>query len=240
MPAVTLRYVDCRGRAEPLRHLLRARSVPFIDHREPITDIRRTVLEYGQNAERGGPFGLLPVLEWDGARIAQTLPIASFLSRELGFYACLDSLAIAREESLSATAYLELTSALPTIVWHPGWFADVPFERHLKIQTRVACGLPARFELLLADDAPFFGGSEPHAPDFFLFEGLSAWSLLFGEPYAAGVRGKPRLSKWWERMNARLASTAGLDRPITASPFEAEVFEKARGLSASQGLPWPV
>jgi hypothetical protein len=240
MREVTLRYVDCRGRAEPLRHLLRARAVSFTDHREPITDIRRTILEYRQDATRGGPFGLLPVLEWDGACIAQTLPIATFLSRELGLYAGMGTLAMAREEALASAAYLELTSAFPNLVWAPLWFAEVPFERHLKMQSRVACSHPARFQPLLAAGAPFFGGEEPHAPDFFLFEGLTAWIRLLGEPFAEGIRTKPSLSAWWERMNDRLAGTPGLDRPITASPYEAEVCERARGVVASQGLPWVV
>ena len=36
MPRVVLRYFDCRGRAEPLRHLLRDRGIAFEDVREPI------------------------------------------------------------------------------------------------------------------------------------------------------------------------------------------------------------
>jgi glutathione S-transferase len=237
---VALRYFDCRGRAEPLRHLLRDRGVAFEDAREPIDDVRRTIARLDAEPALAAPFGLLPVLDWDGFRVAQTLAIASFVSRELGAYAALDGRAVARVESLASAAYCELTCVLPEIVWSPLWCAGLPFERLLKRVARTPCTYPRKLESVLQAGEPWFCGADPLAADFFVFEGLAAWQAILGEPYVLAIAQLPKLSAWWARASERVQTKTFERARFTASPFEVELFARAREHTSVHGLPWPV
>jgi hypothetical protein len=240
VPTITLRYFDCRGRAEPIRHLLRDRKVPFEDAREPIDDIRRAIAALNAEPSVAAPYGLLPVLDWDGFRVAQTLPIASFVSRELGLTSGVDSRALARLESIASAAYSELTAELPAVVWSPVWFKDLSFEQLLKRIARTPCSYPRKLDALLGASDAWFGGSEAVAADFFAFEGLSAWCAILGEPYLAAIRTLPRLSSWWERVSQRVGGQSFEKSQFTASPFEAELFARSRDFVKTQGVPWPL
>ena len=83
MASITLRYFDCRGRAQPLRHYLAHRGVPFTDERVPFSDGWRTWARMKNDPTLSGPFGKLPVLVWDGRLYAETLVISSFLQEAL-------------------------------------------------------------------------------------------------------------------------------------------------------------
>jgi glutathione S-transferase len=236
MRKVKLRYFDCRGRAQALRHLLAERGVDFVDHREPITDIGSVALAMKTDAERGGAFGMIPLLEWDDARISQTLPIAGFILRKLGSYAGLDDAAIAHQEALASASYMELTHALPQLVWAPVFYPDAPLGRTLRIHSRAACSYPHRFEALL--EREYFGGSSPLASDFFVYEGLCAWRRVFGEPYLELCAQLPRLAAWFQRLTARLTDPALESMPFTASPHENAVIAQTRDYARQHGLPW--
>jgi hypothetical protein len=238
VPNVRLRYFACRGRAEPIRHFLRDRAVVFEDAREPIADLRETLARLRDDPSRAAPFGLLPVLDWDDLRVTQTLPIASFVGRELGLHARLDSPALARLDAVASAAYSELTSVLPELTWAPLWYPEVPLERLVKRASRTPCGYPARFEQVLGDEHAWFGGAEPHVADFFVFEGLAAWCDVLGPPYAEAIARLPKLSAWWDRACARVVGDATRAVPFTASPHEADVFGRAREFVQAQGLTW--
>ncbi len=239
MRAIALRYFDCRGRAEPIRQLLRDHGVTFEDAREPIADVRATIGKLSANPSLAAPFGLLPALDWDGFRVTQTLPIANFVSRELGLFAALDTRALARVESIASAAYSELTATLPELVWSPLWFKEQPFEALLKRIARTPSAYVRRLERMF-DDEPWFGGRAPLSADFFVFEGLSAWCAILGAPYIDAIRNMPKLSKWWQRMRERVNVDALAHTPFTASPFEAELFTRASDFVRESGAPWPL
>ena len=83
MSSITLRYFDCRGRAQPLRHYLAERGVSFLDERVPFDDGYLAWARLKNDPAASGPFGMLPVLLWEGRLHAETALIASFLQRKL-------------------------------------------------------------------------------------------------------------------------------------------------------------
>ncbi|XP_059143165.1 uncharacterized protein LOC131930614 [Physella acuta] len=88
-------YFDARGRAEISRLLLAAAGKEYEDVRLPRDQ---------WTAEKPNtPFGQLPVLEVKGKRFGQSLAIAMFLARKLGFYGKdeLDGLAVDQVVQLS-------------------------------------------------------------------------------------------------------------------------------------------
>jgi len=81
MPAVKLTYFNLRGRGELPRLLLAYARVKYQDQRitvpwedpKPWEDLKPTT-----------PFGQLPLLEWDGEKLAQCLGVSRFLAKEFG------------------------------------------------------------------------------------------------------------------------------------------------------------
>ena len=167
-------------------------------------------------------------------------PIANFVSRELGLVAGLDTRALARLDSIASAAYSELTSALPELVWSPVWSAAVPFEQVLKRVSRTPSAYPERLETILGERDSWFGGTDPRVADFFVLEGLLAWCAILGDPYAQAIARLPKLSAWWRRVHDRIDVRAIAKQPFTASPFEAELFARARDYVQTHGSPWPL
>src|SRR4051812_30597352 len=100
----SLRYFPVRGRVQPLRHALVDAAVEFDDIHVAIEDWpqRRS------DADVAGPYRSLPTLTWQGALVAETLPIASFLARRLGHYDARDDVAVSQLEGVVSVAYLEI------------------------------------------------------------------------------------------------------------------------------------
>mmetsp|Transcript_44414 Transcript_44414/g.74079 ORF Transcript_44414/g.74079 Transcript_44414/m.74079 type:complete len:259 (+) Transcript_44414:158-934(+) len=77
----TLRYFDCRGRAEPLRYMLEDWEVAYTD--EVVKLNRQEWNEKREMSSFAGPFGQLPILEWADPEelrtVAQTLAIAQYV-----------------------------------------------------------------------------------------------------------------------------------------------------------------
>lgn len=80
MADIRLVYFDARGRAEFIRLLLHAAGQPFDDIR-----VTRTQWQTAQG-KADSPFGQLPYLIYLGKKSGQSLAIANFLARKLGFY----------------------------------------------------------------------------------------------------------------------------------------------------------
>src|SRR5687768_17094986 len=103
MNDVVLRYFECLGRAQPLRHALIDAGVAFDDVHVSMSDWS----QHKADPAFAGPFGGLPTLSSGGAVVAAALPIASCLGRRLGQYDGLEDAAIARLEAISSNCYLE-------------------------------------------------------------------------------------------------------------------------------------
>ena len=102
-PTVKLTYFNLRARAETARPLLAYGGIQYEDFR-----VRATFQDPGEWPEMKPttPYGSLPLLEWDGVRIAQSMAIARFLAREVG---------LAGRNSLEAAQINEVVDAVNDI-----------------------------------------------------------------------------------------------------------------------------
>merc|ERR1711936_740834 len=80
-PKVKLTYFNLRGRAEPSRLLLAYGGIKYEDCR--LTPAFEDPKEWSELKPKT-PYGSLPLLEWDGTCIAQSMAVARFIAREVG------------------------------------------------------------------------------------------------------------------------------------------------------------
>jgi hypothetical protein len=92
MASITLRYFDCRGRAQPLRFFFRHLQTPFVDERVPFMDGWEAWSKMKLDPMVSGPFGTLPVLQWNRRLLAETGPIYAFVQAQLAPVAGADTI----------------------------------------------------------------------------------------------------------------------------------------------------
>merc|ERR1712066_506951 len=80
-PKVKLTYFNLRGRAEPSRLLLAYGGIKYEDCR--LTPGFEDPKEW-MALKPKTPYGSLPLLEWNGTCIAQSMAVARFIAREVG------------------------------------------------------------------------------------------------------------------------------------------------------------
>merc|ERR1712025_202802 len=78
-PKVKLTYFNLRAKGEPARLLLAYGGIKYEDYRVSFEDQREW-----KAMKPTTPYGSLPLLEWDGTCVAQSMAIARFLAREVG------------------------------------------------------------------------------------------------------------------------------------------------------------
>ncbi len=233
-----LRYFDCRGRGEALRLALIDSAVAFTDERVPIDDLG--VFQKAKHDPRvGGPFAALPVLQWDGYVLAQTLPIASYLSDRLGHQRRAGSPeGRAFLDMITSAAHLDMQSPYGPLFWAP---ADQPQEQLLAAARMLFNGLGAKLaqlETLLDNsrgDGAFFGGAEPVMADYFVHESLRRGAVVFGEAFEARLDGNPKLAGLRRAMGSRPAIAAyerrGVSLQVTGSPAEMALRARLAGVA---------
>ncbi|XP_028401271.1 hematopoietic prostaglandin D synthase-like [Dendronephthya gigantea] len=79
-PHYKLTYFPLRARAEPIRIILTLAGADWEDNRNMNDDDLAALNEQGVC-----PYGLLPILEFDGVVLAQSMAILRYLAREYGF-----------------------------------------------------------------------------------------------------------------------------------------------------------
>lgn len=227
---VVFRYFNIRGRGQALRDALTDAGVPFVDERIEIGPAWRTLKEQPE----GGPFGSLPVLEWEGDRVGQTLAIASYLSRRLGHYDGLDAANAARLEMVASAAYLDVVGQVALMMRPPTPLTDENEGAYFASYESMAIDKLERVErLLAAHDERFFGGARPVVADFFVFEAIESTHLLFGTRFETWLRSHPRLVEFRTDVAARpriaqFFAAGGRSDRLTGSPHEAIVRERLR------------
>jgi glutathione S-transferase len=232
---IVLRYFDCRGRAQALRDALTDARLDFSDERFTVGP----AWVAAKDAAGGGPFGNLPVLEWDGDIVGQTLPIAGYLARRLGHYDGLDAMGIARLEMVTSAAYLDMIFEVASMIWMlpPDTDArDTPvFTRQ---EPRIIDKI-ARFERALGTgSAPYFGGDRPAVADYFVAEATGIAEAAFPTRVARALAAAPRIAELVSSVSARpgvariLAEGRRPER-LTAAPHEPLVLERARRWDAT-------
>lgn len=232
MNDVVLRYFDCLGRAQPLRHALADAAAAFEDVRVPMEEWPQ---RKGDPAF-GGPYGGLPTLSIGGATVAETLPIASLLARRLGHYDGLDEAAIARSEAICSNCYIEVMLRAGELIYadfiYPGADLARSFPGLLGRMLEKLGGVEAH-----SPEAGWLGGERPVMADFFVGESFEVVRYVLGPARDEALRARmPRLWALAERIRSRPAlARAWESRPaqFTSRPDEPAVVERLRAMDLS-------
>ena len=136
LPDLTLRYFDCRGRAQYLRYYLRARGIRFTDERVPLNPGFAEWMALKPDSSRSGPFGKLPILHWGDTLIAETPVIHDWLQHKSG-----DAARLSEEEQLQHAMLVsscrgELLTPLGTLL-----YCDLSYEG-VDLETAARSALP--------------------------------------------------------------------------------------------------
>lgn len=217
-----MRYFPIVGRAQALRHALLDTGLRFDDVQLDLMAWHGGTLERGL----GGRYHGLPVLVWNDAVISETLPIASFLARELGEYDGLSSVEIARREAISSNCYLELIIRLGELIWCDAMYPGADRHAGLKVigprMLQKLGGVEAQLE------SPWLCGEAPGIADHFAAEALELLRRVLGPAREPALRARfTRLFAHRERLMARpRLRSADAQRPIvfTGRPDEPEVL----------------
>eukprot|EP00299_Pterocystis_sp_00344_P007540 c248_g1_i1.p1 GENE.c248_g1_i1~~c248_g1_i1.p1 ORF type:complete len:349 (+),score=95.06 c248_g1_i1:42-1049(+) len=215
---VTLRYFSCRGRAEAHRLLLEDAGVNYTEHSVSLEEWPQM-----SGTRDGGPFQLLPVLEWEGTQISQTETIGFFLSQRLTSQTSPEQ--YDTSFSLISSAYTDVLSPLMALMWAPirTPSATVP-ELLGPFIARVKKTLLCWNQIIGEKD--YFGGAAPSGGDFFVFDVLLELGV-FGAALL-DINKIPNLVRFVERMGNRhrIAEYLRSERrkpTLTKSTKEAEV-----------------
>lgn len=236
MNDIVLRYFQCLGRAQPLRHALIDAGLAFDDVCIPMAEWPQHKADPGV----AGPFRGLPTLSAGGALVAETLSIASFLARRLGHYDGLDAAAIANLEAISSNCYIEIMLRCGELIWaeymYPGADMAAALPGLVGRMLEKIGGVEA-----LSPEHGWFGGARPVVADFFAGEAVEVLRYMLGPARDNELRARlPRVFALAERVRARPAlARAWENRPaqFTMRPDEADVIERFRAADLSKVLP---
>jgi hypothetical protein len=121
---ITLRYFDCRGRAQYLRYFFRVRGIQFTDYRVPLSAGFAEWLAVKADSSITGPFRKLPVLQWGKQQVAETSVIHDWIHRKTGDEERLSDEEQLRHAMLSSSCASELMLPMGILLWsdvaHPG------------------------------------------------------------------------------------------------------------------------
>lgn len=234
-----LRYFACRGRGEALRLALVDSGVAFHDERVPIQDL--SAFQKTKHDPRiGGPFAGLPVLLWDGLELAQTLPIANYLSLQLGHDRRASSPAArAFLEMITSAAHLDMQVPYGPLFWSPAGQSDEQLFAAARLLFNGLCAKLGQLESLFGrsgSDGAYFGGAEPAIADYFVHESLGRGAAVFGAAFEARLAATPRLAALRLALGARPAIAAyeragKVPLQATGSPNEMALRARLTGLA---------
>jgi hypothetical protein len=224
----SLRYFPVRGRVQSLRHALVDAGVEFDDVQIAVEDWpqRRSDVDFG------GPYRGLPTLTWEGALIAETLPIAAFLARRLGHYDGRDDVAVTQLEAIVSVAYLEIIQPAGDAIYADLMWPGADLARGLTF------GLDRMQQKLGYLDAQlgdgWLGGTRPVTADFFAGEAFELQRYLLGPGREERLITRlPRLAALAQRLRARPSlAAAWRTRPPrhTARPDEEAALARLHAL----------
>lgn len=228
---IVLHYFQCRSRGQALRFALVGGGVDFEDRRVPVEAVEKW-RENARTGTRDVPFASLPVLEWGGYRVAQTLAIASYLSAKLGFAEHLENAEEqARDAMIVSAAHLDMQVPYSRLMWLSGDAADAQVEA-------VARGLFGTLEQKLRQlealhetasrPGAYFGGLRPTMADYFVYESIDRGCAVFGAPFEALLATTERMARLRHMLATDPEITAyvragGVPTNVTASPTEGTI-----------------
>jgi glutathione S-transferase len=225
-PAITLRYFDARGRAQPLRYYFAARGIAYTDERVSLTPGgSNSWLEMREDRARVGPFHKLPVLLYGDHMLAETLVVNAFLHRELGDEALLSSTENLRHAMLVSSLYSDIVMHVGTTLWAEAISAGLDYSAFTRQVIGRIRGLLGRIDQTLAEWgwAAAARGRPPMIADCLLWEELDSLQHVFGEH--VGLDNLPTLSRLYLEAPGRAAFQKVLSShpaPVTGRGMVAE------------------
>lgn len=224
---VTLRYFDARGRAQFLRAYLSARSIEFDDERVPLEPDFASWAAIRTDRSVTGPLNRLPVLQYGGQLIPETLVIAHFLHRTLGDEAVLGDADNLRHDVILSSAYVDLLHSIGTLVWADLLFKGVELPALARNVLERFGRTLAALDQTLAEWSwtETMHGRPVTLADCLLWEELDQATLVFG-PHLT-LDDKPALARFHAEHPARATfETLLAERPcqITGRPGEADAI----------------
>jgi hypothetical protein len=183
VPAITLRYFDCRGRMQPFRYYLRLRNIPFVDARISLKEGFAAWQQVKNDPRITGPFLKLPVMHWGELQLSETSVIHDWLHSKLGDEARLDEQARLQHAMLSSSCRSELMSPLAILMWQELMYPGTQLSDTLPMSTKLILGHVQVLEATLQQWQWF--AKLKHRPlmlaDCLLWEVLSVVELVFAD-----------------------------------------------------------
>jgi glutathione S-transferase len=114
---VVLRYFDCRGRAQFIRHYLACRELAHADERVALSPGFEAWQAIRGDRGRAGAFHKLPVLHWGERLLSETLVIQAFVHRASGDEQLLSEAENSRHAMLSSSLYHDVMLPIGILLW---------------------------------------------------------------------------------------------------------------------------
>lgn len=235
VPAITLRYFDCRGRVQYMRYYLRYRNISFIDARISLKEGFGAWMQVKPNQELTGPFQKLPVLHWGETLIAESSVIHQWLHKRLGDEARLTELDNLHHAMLVSSCGSEIMIPLGLLLWQEVMYPGSDFGAAAKgVLKRLQDHLTIMEQTL--QDWRWWEklSSRPlMLADCMLWEELSVLQKTFGSHLSLGTW--PGLDNFFHNCAAASMFQRMLEEhpgQITGRPSEAEAIERLQALLA--------
>jgi len=238
-PAITLRYFEARGRAQPLRYYFAARGIAYTDDRVPLTaGGSNSWPDMREDRTRVGPFHKLPVLHYGDRTIAETLVIDAFLHRALGDEARLSDDENLRHAMLISSLYGDVVFPIGMTLWAEAIYVGLDYPAFVRQLLGRLRGLLGRIDQTLAEWGwtAAARGRPVMIADCLLWEELDSLQHVFGEH--VGLDQLPTLSRIYLEAPGRTAFQkvlASHPAPITGrgTPAETEIIGRIRSYLAA-------
>jgi glutathione S-transferase len=219
-PIVTLRYFNCRGRAQVFRYLLTERGIAFTDERVPFNDNWQAWGKLKQDPAKSGLFNRLPILHWGEDTIAETWVISHYLHQKL------DARELTDKENrlvlMLQSSILEDMGLIYTLLNLDLGYKGADF---LDTSQNTITSLTANFEkyqnFLNSSKYPFLVTQSPTIADYWLYETLTSCRLVFKPVNDLIFRRLPDLSEFLREMEERpgmKTAAQALPECLTARP----------------------
>jgi hypothetical protein len=231
VPAITLRYFDCRGRAQPFRFYLRARKITFIDARVSMKDNFAAWPPVKADQSQSGPFTRLPVLHWGEQLVGETPVIHDWLHRKLGDEARLSEQDNLRHAMLASSCRSELSTPMGMVLYQDAMYPGIDLKTTLPGTVKRIADNLAILESALTNWQWFdqLVKRQPMLADCLLWEMLDWADGIFGS--AINWRKLPALRNFHQQYEqAPLFRRMLTDHPcqFTGRPQEAEALQRIR------------
>jgi glutathione S-transferase len=225
-PAITLRYFDARGRAQPLRYYFAARGIDYTEDLVPLAASGSNAwLEMREDRARVGPFHKLPVLRYGDRTVAETLVIGAFLHRALGDEALLSETDNLRHSMLISSLYGDVVTPIAVLLWAEAVYVGLDYPAFVRQSFGRLRSHLGRLEQALAEWgwAASARGRPVMLVDCLLWEELDVLRHVFGEH--AELDELPTLSRLYAEIPGRAAFLkvlASRPAPVTGRGLAAE------------------